>query len=121
MKLCPMIVQALWECKSPLLQLPYVQEEHLKHFVIRKVCYTYQSLNILLPHKIRSVNKLNFFFQRYIRNVQQFAQLRYEDKRSILKFLKDEQFEDVMKVISRMPQIDFEVRCEGKSYLYRLL
>lgn len=37
MKLCPMVVQALWECKSPLLQLPYVQEEHLKHFVIRRV------------------------------------------------------------------------------------
>lgn len=39
MKLCPMIVQALWECKSPLLQLPYIREEHLKNFVIGKVSY----------------------------------------------------------------------------------
>ncbi|XKL64210.1 hypothetical protein PGB90_004296 [Kerria lacca] len=85
MKLCPMVVQALWECKSPLLQLPYVQEEHLKHFVIRR---------------------------RYIRNVQQFAQLKLEDKKTILKFLKDDQFDDVMRVISKMPHIDFQVRCE---------
>lgn len=85
MKLCPMIVQALWECKSPLLQLPYIREEHLKNFVIGK---------------------------RHIRNIQQFAQLKLEDKRSILKFLKDDQFEDVMKVITRMPHIDFQVRCE---------
>lgn len=41
MKLCPMIVQALWERKSPLLQLPYIQEEHLKYFVIRKVSFKF--------------------------------------------------------------------------------
>lgn len=42
MKLCPMIVQALWERKSPLLQLPYIQEEHLKYFVIRKVSFKFK-------------------------------------------------------------------------------
>jgi len=37
MKLCPMIVQALWEFKSPFMQLPYITEDHLKHFDNKKV------------------------------------------------------------------------------------
>lgn len=37
MKLCPMIVQALWEYKSPFMQLPYITEDHLKHFDNKKV------------------------------------------------------------------------------------
>lgn len=37
MKLCPMVVQALWEFKSPFLQLPYITEDHLKHFDNKKV------------------------------------------------------------------------------------
>lgn len=56
----------------------------------------------------------HLFLQKYIRNVQQFAQLKVEDKRSILKFLKEDQIDDVIKVVSTMPLIDFQVRCEGK-------
>lgn len=37
MKLCPMVVQALWEYKSPFMQLPYITEDHLKHFDNKKV------------------------------------------------------------------------------------
>lgn len=37
MKLCPMVVQALWEYKSPFMQLPYITEDHLKHFDSKKV------------------------------------------------------------------------------------
>lgn len=37
MKLCPMIVQGLWEFKSPLLQLPHITEDHLKFFFSKKV------------------------------------------------------------------------------------
>lgn len=57
-----------------------------------------------------------FLLQKYIRNVQQFAQLKMEDKRSILKFLKEEQIDDVIKVVSKMPLVDFQVRCEGKHH-----
>lgn len=32
MKLSPMVVQALWEKSSPLLQLPHIEEEMLKYF-----------------------------------------------------------------------------------------
>ncbi|KAK2709515.1 hypothetical protein QYM36_013246 [Artemia franciscana] len=31
MKLCPMIFQALWEHKNPLLQLPHIDEDILKY------------------------------------------------------------------------------------------
>lgn len=41
MKLCPMVVQALWEYKSPFMQLPYITEDHLKHFDNKKVCNEY--------------------------------------------------------------------------------
>lgn len=37
MKLCPMIIQGLWEQKSPLLQLPHITEDNLKHFISKKV------------------------------------------------------------------------------------
>jgi translocation protein SEC63 len=38
MKLSPMIVQALWNSKSPLLQLPHITESHLRFFETKKVC-----------------------------------------------------------------------------------
>ncbi|XP_054261954.1 translocation protein SEC63 homolog isoform X2 [Macrosteles quadrilineatus] len=85
MKLCPMIVQALWEYKSPLLQLPHVNEDNLKYFLSKK---------------------------RYIKSVQQFAQLSTDDKRNILRHFTDQQFVDVIKVVSRMPLIDFQVKTE---------
>lgn len=85
MKLCPMIVQGMWEFKSPLLQLPYVYEEHLKFFMVKK---------------------------RHIKSIQQFVQLKAEERRNILRFLDDDKYEDVMKVAGRMPLIDFQVRSE---------
>jgi hypothetical protein len=47
MKLSPMIVQALWDKnkKFSLLQLPYITESHLKHFVTKKVlvfCFSFK-------------------------------------------------------------------------------
>jgi translocation protein SEC63 len=37
MKISPMVVQALWENKNPLLQLPHVNEDLLRHFVTKRV------------------------------------------------------------------------------------
>ena len=31
-----MVIQGLWETKSPLLQLPHISEEMLRHFTTRK-------------------------------------------------------------------------------------
>lgn len=52
-------------------------------------------------------------FQRYIKTIQQFAQLKNEERRSILRQLTDEQYNDVLKVLGEMPYIDFQVRSEG--------
>ncbi|VVC33388.1 Hypothetical protein CINCED_3A013928 [Cinara cedri] len=85
MKLCPMIVQALWEYKSPFMQLPYITEAHLKHFNVKN---------------------------KRIRSIQHLAQLKNEERRNTLKFLSDSQYKDLVKVLGRMPYIDFKVRCE---------
>ncbi|PNF30988.1 Translocation protein SEC63-like protein [Cryptotermes secundus] len=85
MKLCPMIVQGMWEYKSPLLQLPHITEENLKYFSSKK---------------------------RHIKSIQQFVQLTHAERRHILRNLSDEQYEDVMNVVSKMPHIDFQVRSE---------
>ncbi|KAK9888878.1 hypothetical protein WA026_001099 [Henosepilachna vigintioctopunctata] len=85
MKLCPMIVQALWEHKSPLMQLPYINEDNLKYFMSKK---------------------------RHIKSLQQYAQLKSEERRSLLRSLSDHEYEDVMKVLGKMPYVDFQVKCE---------
>ncbi|XP_043260780.1 translocation protein SEC63 homolog isoform X1 [Colletes gigas] len=85
MKLCPMIVQGFWEFKNPLLQLPHISEDNLKCFLAKK-------------HQIKSL--------------QQFAQLKGEERRLILRNLSDSHYEDVMKVLGSMPYIEFKVRSE---------
>ncbi|XP_063220151.1 translocation protein SEC63 homolog [Bacillus rossius redtenbacheri] len=85
MKLSPMIVQAMWEYKNPLLQLPHITDENLKYFSSKK--------------------------QR-IKSIQQFASLKHEEKQHILRFLNDDQFNDVIKVLSKMPLVDFQVVSE---------
>ncbi|XP_073837094.1 translocation protein Sec63 [Musca autumnalis] len=84
MKMSPMIIQALWEFKSPLLQLPHVTDDHL-YFMNKK---------------------------RHIKNLQQFAQLAPEESRQLLKSLSDFEYANVMKVLGKMPLIDFSIRCE---------
>lgn len=85
MKLAPMIIQGLFEFKSPLLQLPYVDEDHLKYFMNKK---------------------------RFIKNIPQFVQLPAEERRSLLRDLSDEEYENVLKVAGKMPLVDFSLRVE---------
>ncbi|CAG9771193.1 unnamed protein product [Ceutorhynchus assimilis] len=85
MKLCPMIVQGLWEFKSPLLQLPYVNDDNLKYFMSKK---------------------------RQIKTLQQYAQLKSEDRRALLRSLSDDEYENVMKVLGKMPHLDFQITVE---------
>ncbi|KAG8238959.1 hypothetical protein J437_LFUL018682, partial [Ladona fulva] len=83
MKLCPMIVQALWEHRSPLFQLPHINEENIKYFISKK---------------------------RHIKSIQQLAQMKADERRALLRFLNDEQYNNVLKVVGKMPLIDFKVR-----------
>lgn len=85
MKLCPMVVQGLWEFKSPLLQLPYINDDNLKYFISKK---------------------------RQIKSLQQYAQLKGDDRRALLRNLSEEEYENVMKVLGRMPFIDFQITVE---------
>ncbi|XP_077285756.1 translocation protein Sec63 isoform X2 [Arctopsyche grandis] len=85
MKLSPLIVQALWEYKSPLLQLPYITEENLKYFSGRK---------------------------KHVQTLQQLAQMPEEDRRQLLRGLNDQQYEDLIQVLSNMPFIHFKVNTE---------
>jgi translocation protein SEC63 len=87
MRLSPLVIQGLWEFKSPLLQLPFVTEDHLRYFVTKK---------------------------RHIRSLQQFAQLPAEESRALLRNFSDYEYENVMRVLGNMPLIDFSIRCEGK-------
>lgn len=59
------------------------------------------------------------FSQRQIKSLQQFAQLKGEERRLILRNLSDNQYEDIMKILGNMPYIDFKVRSEGNC-LYQL-
>ena len=54
--------------------------------------------------------------QRQIKSLQQFAQLKGEERRTILRSLSDEEYNDVIKVLGKMPYIDFQVRCEGSWF-----
>jgi translocation protein SEC63 len=85
MKMSALIVQALWESKSPLLQLPHMTEELLRHFTTRR---------------------------RSVRSLLQLAQMKDDDRRSMLRNLSDDQYEDIMNVVGNMPLLELEVRSE---------
>lgn len=88
MKMSPMIIQGLWDYKSPLLQLPHLTEDQHLYYINKK---------------------------RHIKNLQQFAQLKHDESRQLLKSLSDFEYENVMKVLGKLPLIDFSIRCEGKK------
>ncbi|RNA03877.1 translocation SEC63-like protein, partial [Brachionus plicatilis] len=84
MRLSPMIVQALWnKSKSNLLQLPHIEESHLKHFMTKK---------------------------RNIANIKQFVQTSDSDRRSILRNLTDEQYDDIMRVCTYYPNVEMNYK-----------
>jgi len=85
MKCSALIVQALWHKQSPLLQLPHIEEDMLKHFNNRR---------------------------RNIKTLTQLAQMKDEDRRSLLRSIDDDQYKDVMKVLRLMPSLSMNVRTE---------
>merc|ERR1711981_1474294 len=85
MKLSPLIVQALWEKQSPLLQLPHLEEDMLRHFHSRR---------------------------RQIKTLQQLAKMKDEDRRQTLRSLNDEQYRDVIRVLAAMPVLDVTITTE---------
>lgn len=85
MKFCSMVVQATWEYRNQLLQLPHITTANLKYFSNKK---------------------------RTIRTIQQLALLREEERRSMLNHLNDNQYEDIINVIRRMPTLKVAAKPE---------
>ncbi|RWS01622.1 Translocation protein SEC63-like protein [Dinothrombium tinctorium] len=85
MKLSPLIVQALWDSKSSLLQLPHINEDLLRHFTNKR---------------------------RNVRSIKQLASMKDEERRSILRNLSDEQYEDIINVLGNMPLLEVDVKSE---------
>lgn len=85
MKLSSMVVQALWDKASPLLQLPHIEEDMLKYFHTKR---------------------------RNIKSLLQVAKLKDEDRRSLLRKLSDEQYKDILKVLSMLPLLDLTITTE---------
>lgn len=85
MKFCSMVVQGTWEYRNQLLQLPHITNANLKYFSNKK---------------------------RTIRTIQQLALLREEERRSMLSHLNDNQYEDIINVIRRMPLLKVAARPE---------
>lgn len=56
MKLSPMIVQACWEFKNPLLQLPHITEDHLKYFRSKKVNQLYLVIIFIISFSIYTLH-----------------------------------------------------------------
>lgn len=83
MKWSALIVQALWDSKSPFFQLPHIIDDRV---------FSYKK------HPARSL--------------QQLAAMRDDTRRSMLHSLSDEQYEDLMVVLGNMPHLDVETKCE---------
>lgn len=53
------------------------------------------------------------FFQRRIKSIQQLAQMKPRERQSMLRFLSEDQYNTVIKVMSSMPLVELRVRSEG--------
>ncbi|XP_028823802.1 translocation protein SEC63 homolog isoform X1 [Denticeps clupeoides] len=85
MKLSQMSVQGLQEAKSPLLQLPHFEEEHLRYCISKK-------------YKVRTLQDL--------------VSLKDSDRRNMLRFLGEEKYDEVMGVLSSLPHITMETKLQ---------
>uniref|UniRef100_A0A665V8W6 Translocation protein SEC63 homolog n=1 Tax=Echeneis naucrates TaxID=173247 RepID=A0A665V8W6_ECHNA len=85
MKLTQMTVQGLQESKSPLLQLPHFEEEHLRYCISKK-------------YKVRSLQDL--------------VSLKDSDRRSMLRFLGEEKYDEVMAVLGSFPHITMDTKLQ---------
>merc|ERR1740131_869836 len=85
MKCSALVVQALWDKASPLMQLPHVEEDMLKHFYSKR---------------------------RNIKTLKQLAMMNDEDRRSLLRSFSDDQYKDLVKVLGGFPHLTITVTTE---------
>ncbi|KAL2081787.1 hypothetical protein ACEWY4_021605 [Coilia grayii] len=85
MKLSQMCVQGLQEAKSPLLQLPHFEEEHLRYCISKK-------------YKVRSLQDL--------------VSMKDSERRSMLRFLGEEKYEEVLAVLGSFPHVTMDTKLQ---------
>lgn len=85
MKLSGMIVQALWEYQSPLLQLPHLTEDHLRQWERKKI---------------------------RVRTIEQFVRMKDSDRRDALKGVTENQYEDIKLTLASMPYVSIKAKFE---------
>ncbi|BFZ25302.1 hypothetical protein BsWGS_28341 [Bradybaena similaris] len=85
MKLSQMVVQALDEKSSPLLQLPHITADMLRHFTTRK---------------------------RNIRHISDLVNMKDEERRLMLRGLSDSDYLDVIAVCATLPYVEMTVKTE---------
>ncbi|XP_005992542.1 translocation protein SEC63 homolog [Latimeria chalumnae] len=86
MKLSQMAVQGLQQFKSPLLQLPHIEEEHLRYICNSK------------KHKVKSLQDL--------------VSLKESDRRNLLRFLDEEKYDELMAVIGSFPHVTMSIKSQ---------
>ncbi|XP_044146021.1 translocation protein SEC63 homolog [Bufo gargarizans] len=84
MKLCQMIVQGLQQFKSPVLQLPFIEEDHLRRVFNHK------------KFKIKTIRDL--------------VSMKESDRRLLFSFLEDSSYEELVAVLGSFPNITMEVK-----------
>uniref|UniRef100_A0A673UXC7 SEC63 homolog, protein translocation regulator n=1 Tax=Suricata suricatta TaxID=37032 RepID=A0A673UXC7_SURSU len=86
MKLSQMAVQGLQQFKSPLLQLPHIEEDNLRRVSNHK------------KYKIKTIQDL--------------VSLKESDRHSLLHFLEDEKYEEVMAVLGSFPYVTMDIKSQ---------
>ncbi|XP_066463518.1 translocation protein SEC63 homolog [Eleutherodactylus coqui] len=84
MKLCQMIVQGLQQFKSPFLQLPFIEEDHLRRVFNHK------------KFKVKTIRDL--------------VSMKESDRRLLLSFLEDSSYEELVSVLGSFPHVTMEVK-----------
>ncbi|XP_038616856.1 translocation protein SEC63 homolog [Tachyglossus aculeatus] len=84
MKLSQMSIQGLQPFKSPLLQLPHIEEDNLR----------------------RVSNHKKF----KIKTIQDLVSLKESDRQSLLHFLEDEKYDEVMAVLGSFPCVTMDIK-----------
>ena len=84
-KLHQYLVQGVGEGKSPLLQLPHLHESQLKLLNIRK---------------------------REVRTLEALARLSSRERESILNFMEQQEYQDLMNVLGMLPVVTLEVEIQ---------
>ncbi|KAG8522086.1 Translocation protein SEC63, partial [Galemys pyrenaicus] len=86
MKLSQMAVQGLQQFKSPLLQLPHIEEDNLRRVSNHK------------KYKIKTIQDL--------------VSLKESDRNNLLHFLEDEKYEEVMAVLGSFPYVTMDIKSQ---------